>query len=155
MKCPYCGADESRVIDTREVGNGIRRRRECQACIQRYTTYESVVKVTLQVIKRDGRREDFDRNKLFEGIWRACTKRPIGAEVVENFVKEIENRLYSLGQAEVESRTIGEMVMEGLSRLDPVAYVRFASVYRSFTDLESLKREVDEMIERRTDAPEP
>ncbi|NLV73207.1 MAG: transcriptional repressor NrdR [Chloroflexi bacterium] len=155
MKCPYCGADESRVIDTREVGDGIRRRRECQACIQRYTTYESVVKVTLQVIKRDGRREDFDRNKLFEGIWRACTKRPIGAEVVENFVKEIENRLYSLGQAEVESRTIGEMVMEGLSRLDPVAYVRFASVYRSFTDLESLKREVDEMIERRTDAPEP
>jgi len=155
MKCPYCGADESRVIDTREVGDGIRRRRECQACIQRYTTYESVVKVTLQVIKRDGRREDFDRNKLFEGIWRACTKRPIGAEVVENFVKEIENRLYSLGQAEIESRTIGEMVMEGLSRLDPVAYVRFASVYRSFTDLESLKREVDEMIERRTDAPEP
>jgi len=148
MKCPYCGGMESRVIDTREVGDGIRRRRVCQTCEQRYTTYESVVKVTLQVVKRDGRRENFDRQKLFEGIWKACTKRPIASEAVEEMVEDIENHLYSLGQAEVESQLIGEMVMARLQKLDPVAYVRFASVYRAFTDLESLKREVDGMIER-------
>jgi transcriptional repressor NrdR len=148
MKCPYCGATESRVVDTREVGDGIRRRRECQACNQRYTTYEQVAKVNLFVVKRDGRREAFDRQKLFDGIWRACAKRPIASEDVEQLVGEIESGLYGLGQAEVPSRVVGEMVMERLKNLDGVAYVRFASVYRSFADLETLKREVDQMLER-------
>lgn len=148
MKCPYCGATESRVVDTREVGDGIRRRRECQNCGQRYTTYEQVAKVNLLVIKRDGRREAFDRQKLFEGIWKACAKRPISTEAIEQMVSDIEGALFGLGQAEVPSREVGEMVMERLRHLDGVAYVRFASVYRSFADLETLKREVDDMLER-------
>jgi transcriptional repressor NrdR len=148
MKCPFCGSTESRVIDTREVGDGIRRRRECQDCQQRYTTYEQVAKVTLLVVKRDGRREPFDRQKLFQGIWTACAKRPIPSEVIEDLVGDIESSLYGLGQSEVPSRVVGEMVMERLKRLDGVAYVRFASVYRSFADLEALKREVDGMLDR-------
>jgi transcriptional repressor NrdR len=139
---------ESRVVDTREVGDGIRRRRECQSCSQRFTTYEQIAKVNLLVIKRDGRRETFDRQKLFDGIWRACAKRPIASEEVESLVGEIEAALYSLGQSEVPSRVVGEMVMERLKKLDGVAYVRFASVYRSFADLETLKREVDQMLDR-------
>ncbi len=150
MKCPFCGATDSRVIDTREVGDAIRRRRECQECEQRYTTYEQVARVTLLVVKRDGRRENFDRQKLFEGIWKACAKRPVGSHQVEQLVEDIENHLYSLGQAEVSSASIGEMVMSRLKALDEVAYVRFASVYRSFADLETLKREVDDLLERGT-----
>jgi transcriptional repressor NrdR len=107
-----------------------------------------VAKVNLLVVKRDGRREAFDRHKLFEGIWKACAKRPIASEEIERLVADIESSLYGLGQAEVSSRTIGEMVMDRLRELDAVAYVRFASVYRSFADLETLKREVDEMLER-------
>jgi len=148
MRCPFCGSAESRVVDTREVGDGIRRRRECQECAQRFTTYEHIAKVNLLVIKRDGRRETFDRQKLFDGIWRACAKRPIASEDIENMVGEVEAALYSLGQNEVPSRVVGEMVMERLKGLDGVAYVRFASVYRSFADLETLKREVDEMLDR-------
>ena len=148
MKCPFCGSSESRVVDTREVGDGIRRRRECQSCGQRYTTYEHVAKVNLLVVKRDDRREPFDRQKLVEGISKACAKRPITSEDIERMVDDIESSLYSLRQSEVPSRVIGEMVMERLAKADPVAYVRFASVYRSFADLETLKREVDEMLER-------
>ncbi len=150
MKCPFCGSGQSRVMDTREVGDGIRRRRECQECRQRYTTYEHVAKVNLLVVKRDDRREAFDRQKLFEGIWKACGKRPIASKDIEHMVDQIESSLYSLGQSEVLSRVIGEMVMDRLSKMDPVAYVRFASVYRSFADLETLKREVDRMLERGT-----
>jgi len=149
MKCPYCGHTESRVVDTREVGDGIRRRRECLACRQRFTTYEQVARVNLLVIKRDGRREPFDRQKLYEGIRRACAKRPVSAERIEQVVSEIETSLYNLGQAEVSSRTIGEMVMERLREIDDVAYVRFASVYRSFADIQTLKREVDQIVEQR------
>ena len=148
MKCPFCGTAESRVVDTREVGAGIRRRRECQRCGQRFTTYEQVVKANLFVIKRDGRREPFDRQKLFEGIWKACAKRPIASEDIERLVGEVESALYGMGQPEVPSRVIGEMVMERLRKLDGVAYVRFASVYRPFADLEALKQEVDQMLER-------
>lgn len=148
MKCPYCGATDARVVDTREMADGIRRRRQCVSCKQRFTTHEQVVKVTLIVVKRDGRREAFDRKKLFDGIWRACAKRPVSAEDIEALVADIEARLYGLGQAEVPSRIIGEMVMDRLRTLDGVAYVRFASVYRSFADLETLKREVDQMLER-------
>lgn len=154
MKCPYCGGTDARVVDTREVGDGIRRRRQCQNCKQRYTTYEQVAKVTLMVVKRDGRREPFDRDKLADGIWKACAKRPVSSEDVENMVAEIEANLYGLGQAEVPSRIIGEMVMERLKAVDAVAYVRFASVYRSFADLETLKREVDDMLGRGV-APKP
>ncbi|MBC7316758.1 MAG: transcriptional repressor NrdR, partial [Chloroflexi bacterium] len=146
---PYCGHTKSRVIDTREVGDGIRRRRECLACRQRFTTYEQVARVNLLVIKRDGRREPFDRQKLYEGIRRACAKRPVSAERIEQVVSEIETSLYNLGQAEVSSRTIGEMVMERLREIDDVAYVRFASVYRSFADIQTLKREVDQIVEQR------
>lgn len=148
MRCPYCSSSNSRVIDTREVGDAIRRRRECQDCDQRFTTYERVAKVNLLVVKRDGRREPFDRQKLFEGIRRACTKRPVSTDTIERLVTNIETNLYNLGKSEVPSRQIGEMVIERLRDLDGVAYVRFASVYRSFEDLNAMKREVDEMVER-------
>ena len=147
MKCPFCGSSASRVVDTREVGDNIRRRRECQNCHQRYTTYEQKAKVNLFVAKRDGRREAFDRQKLFDGIWKACAKRPIASETVEDLVGDIESALYALGQSEVSSRAIGELVMDRLRDLDEVAYVRFASVYRSFADLEALKREVDDLLD--------
>lgn len=146
MLCPFCGADDSRVIDTRPVGDGIRRRRECQRCHQRFKTYEHVAKASLLVVKRDGRREEFDRQKLYEGLRKACAKRPISTETLNDVVDQVESRLYSLGQNEVPSRVIGELVMEKLKDLDGVAYVRFASVYRSFTDLEEMKREVDGLL---------
>jgi len=150
MPCPFCGAEDTRVIDTRQVGDAIRRRRECQACRQRFTTYERVAKASIMVVKRDGRREEFDREKLYEGLRRACAKRPISTEALDQVVDQIENRLCNLGQSEVPSRVIGEMVMERLKDLDGVAYVRFASVYRSFTDLEDLKREVDGLLRAQT-----
>ncbi|MGQ9681102.1 MAG: transcriptional regulator NrdR [Anaerolineae bacterium] len=146
MPCPFCGADDTRVIDTRQVGEGVRRRRQCQACHQRFTTYEYVARASLLVVKRDGRREEYDRSKLQEGLRKACAKRPISAETLDEVVEQIESRLYAMGQSEVPSRIIGEMVMERLRNLDAVAYVRFASVYRSFADLEDLKREVDGLI---------
>ncbi len=146
MPCPFCGAEDTRVIDTRQVGDAIRRRRECQACRQRFTTYERVARASILVVKRDGRREEFDRHKLYEGLRRACAKRPISTEALDQVVDQIENRLCNLGQVEVPSRVIGEMVMERLKDLDGVAYVRFASVYRSFADLEDLKREVDGLL---------
>ncbi len=149
MKCPYCGGADSRVLDTREVGDAIRRRRECQSCHQRFTTYEQVAKVNLLVVKRDGRREPFDRQKLFDGVLRACAKRPVSSEAIDELVSAVETSLYNLGKAEVSSRVIGEMVIERLRDLDEVAYVRFASVYRSFSDLEALKREVDDLMGRR------
>lgn len=149
MKCPYCAESDSRVIDTREVGDAIRRRRECLSCGQRFTTYERAASVSLMVVKRDGRREEFDREKLLEGILKACAKRPIAAEVVEGLAGEVEAELYKLGWAEVDSRLIGEMVMERLRKLDDVAYVRFASVYRRFADVESLAEEIEGLRERR------
>jgi transcriptional repressor NrdR len=149
MKCPYCGGVDSRVIDTREVGDTIRRRRECQGCRQRFTTHEQIAKVNLLVIKRDGRREPFDRQKLVEGVWRACTKRPVSTEAIEQLISGVETQLFNMGKAEVPSREIGELVMERLRALDEVAYVRFASVYRSFAGLEALKREVDDLIDSR------
>ena len=146
MPCPFCGADDTRVIDTRQVGEGIRRRRQCQVCHQRFTTYEYVARTSLLVVKRDGRREEYDRSKLHEGLRKACAKRPVSAETLDEVVDQIESRLYAMGQSEVPSRIIGEMVMERLREVDAVAYVRFASVYRSFADLEDLKREVDGLI---------
>ncbi len=147
MKCPYCGKKATKVIDTREVGEGIRRRRECKSCQQRFTTYERVATASLQVVKRDGRREPFDSGKLLKGILRACAKRPIPTETLEQMVKDIERDLYELGRAEVESEVIGRMVMEHLRELDDVAYVRFASVYRRFQDVDTLAEEIEEFKE--------
>ncbi len=147
MKCPYCAKKDTRVIDTREVGEGIRRRRECKNCQQRFTTYERVAKTSLLVVKRDGRREAFDGDKLLKGMLRACAKRPISTETLQEMAKDIERELYELGRAEVESEIIGKMVVQRLRELDDVAYVRFASVYRRFQDVDSLAEEIEDFKE--------
>jgi transcriptional repressor NrdR len=144
MRCPYC-AGSSRVVDTREVAEAIRRRRECDLCSQRFTTYERVSATNLQVVKGDGRREDFSRDKLLRGLRLACVKRPISTDALESITGDIEGKLYRLGKSEVASEVIGELVMERLRILDDVAYVRFASVYRRFTDLEVLADEIDRL----------
>ena len=148
MNCPYCGK-KSKVVDTRTAGEGIRRRRECKSCGQRFTTYERVAPIQLMVVKADGRREEFDRDKLLAGVSKACAKRPVSIEAIEEVVSGIEGKLYGRGEREVESRLIGEMVMERLQELDDVAYVRFASVYRRFADVESLAEEIERLLERK------
>jgi transcriptional repressor NrdR len=148
MKCPYCGK-KSMVVDTRSAGDSIRRRRECRTCGQRFTTYERLAPIRLVVVKNDGRREEFDRDKLLAGVVKACAKRPISIETIEDLVTGVEGKLYSRGEREVESRVIGEMVMERLRELDDVAYVRFASVYRRFADVESLAQEIEKLLERK------
>jgi len=147
VKCPYCGKKDTRVIDTRDIGEGVRRRRECKTCHQRFTTYERVAKTSLLVVKRDGRREAFDSEKLLSGILRASTKRPIPTEILQQLVQDIERALYQLGQAEVESELIGRMVINRLRELDDVAYVRFASVYRRFQDVDTLAEEIEDFKE--------
>jgi len=146
MKCPYCGREEDKVIDSRSVqeGKAVRRRRQCLSCGKRFTTYEYVENVSLTVVKNDGRREPFDRKKLQMGIELACKKRPVGFKKIDAMADEIEERLLALSKGEIESPLIGEMVMEKLRETDEVAYVRFASVYRKFQDkgqfLEELKK---------------
>lgn len=149
MKCPFCDADDSRVVDTRQVEAGIRRRRECNTCGKRFTTYEHVTGITPLVVKSDGRREEFDRQKLLVGVRKACAKRPIPAEAIENLVAHIEDTALGSGRAEISSKEIGQMALEGLRHLDEVAYIRFASVYLDFKDLESMKREVEKLLEHR------
>ncbi len=149
MHCPYCGHKDSHVIDSREAGEGIRRRRECLQCGLRFTTYERVQTTALSVVKRDGRREEFNRDKLTESIRLACAKRPLPTGSIDRVVNEIETQLQNLGRAEIPSRTIGEMVMGRLKDLDRVAYIRFASVYRDFADLETFREEVDAMLTAR------
>ena len=146
MKCTYCGWPESRVINSRELPDAIRRRRECQGCHRRYTTFERL-DTNLIVVKRDGRREEFDRRKLLAGISQACHKRPISVEQIQEIVGRVENELRGLGVPEVESQRIGEMVMSRLRLLDDIAYVRFASVYHRFQDMDSLMAEVEEFKE--------
>ena len=143
MRCPYCGYEDSRVIDSRDAGEGIRRRRQCLECGSRFTTYERAQATTLLVIKKDGRREEFNREKLIAGIRKACAKRPVSHETIEELVDDIEAQLHKLGKGEVATTTIGDMVMERLRQLDGVAYIRFASVYRAFADIEDLKQEAD------------
>jgi len=145
MKCPYCGFVGSKVVDSRGVGQGIRRRRVCLGCGRRFTTYERVENTTLLIIKKDKRREKFDREKLLNGIRKACEKRPLPTGTLEKVVDEIESELRGLGRAEVPSSVVGEMVMERLKKLDHIAYIRFASVYRDFADIGSLKQEVDSL----------
>jgi transcriptional repressor NrdR len=149
MRCPFCSSEDSRVIDTRSAGGGIRRRRECQDCNRRFTTYERVAALRLMVIKHDGRREPFDRDKIVKGIQIACAKRPIATEAIEELVSGIESELYHRGSREVTSREIGEMVMQNLRKLDEVAYIRFATIYRQFADVEDLADEIESLLERR------
>ncbi len=149
MKCPHCGKASSRVIDTRAVNDGIRRRRKCQNCGQRFTTYEQWASNDPLVVKSDGRREEFDRNKLLIGVRKACAKRPIASEDIERLVDQVKCQVYALGKAEVKSKVIGEMMLARLKQLDEIAYIRFASVYLPLDDLESIKLEVDRLLERR------
>jgi transcriptional repressor NrdR len=148
MKCPYCSASDSRVIDTRSSGERIRRRRECTSCQRRFTTYERVVLSNPMVVKRDGRREEFDPDKLARGIRKACAKRPVSMEDLEKLVDQVESAVQRMGRAEVPSSVIGDLVMERLKELDELAYILFASVYLPLTDLESMKHEVDRLLER-------
>ena len=144
MKCPYCGFSETRVLDSRESEDSdvTRRRRECEKCSKRFTTYERVEMLDLRIIKKDGRIESFDRNKVLRGVLKACEKRPIKIEKIEKLVDEIESELRKNETTEIQSKAIGEMVMEKLKELDKVAYVRFASVYKEFTDLKSFETEL-------------
>ena len=146
MKCPFCGGTESRVKDSRDIGDAIHRRRECEHCKGRFSTYERVEKFQLLVIKRDQRREPFDREKLYIGLRKACEKRPLPAGEIENAVEEIEQELYRLGKQEVASSVIGELVMEHLRSLDKIAYIRFASVYRSFADVQTMFEEMQSLL---------
>ena len=145
MKCPFCKTPDSRVVDSRaaEEGATIRRRRECLACGKRFTTYESVERVPLMVIKNDGRRETFDRNKLLNGLIRSCDKRDIAAEKIIKLAEKIEQEIRNTMEREIKARAIGERVMEHLKDFDEVAYIRFASVYRKFRDIEEFKKELE------------
>jgi transcriptional repressor NrdR len=147
MKCPFCGYEENKVVDSRssKEGRAVRRRRECLECEKRYTTYEYIENVPLIVSKKDNRREDFDRQKLLEGIKTACKKRPISIKKIESVVDKIVNRIENMGTNEVKSSQIGELVMEELHDLDEIAYVRFASVYRQFKDRNEFLEELKEL----------
>jgi transcriptional repressor NrdR len=148
MKCPYCGNDNSRVIDSRPADDNasIRRRRICDDCGKRFTTYEKVETIPLIIIKKDNNREAFDRNKVRSGVLRACHKRPVSADQIDSLVDEIENEISSLEEKEIPSDVVGELVMEKLKDLDPVAYVRFASVYREFKDVNTFMDELKGML---------
>ncbi len=151
MKCPYCNHNEDKVVDSRETAEAlaVRRRRECINCGRRFTTYEYVERTPLMVIKKDGRREPFNRQKILTGLLSACEKRPISMERLEKLVSDVENDLQKKFDQEVESRFIGELVMEKLAAFDDVAYVRFASVYRQFKDINQFMRELREILSKR------
>ncbi|MDO5713726.1 MAG: transcriptional regulator NrdR [Tissierellia bacterium] len=147
MKCPYCGYLDSKVVDTRPTEEGqIRRRRQCIKCNKRFTTYEKIDELAIRVIKKDGTRESFDRNKLLNGIVKSCEKRPVSASQVEEIVNEIERTIQNNLIIEISSHDLGEMVMDELKKVDEVAYVRFASVYRQFKDVESFMEELSEIL---------
>ena len=149
MKCPYCGYLESKVVDSRPADEGasIRRRRECLSCHKRFTTYETVESLPLMVIKKDGSRQSFDRNKVMSGVIRACEKRPVPYQSMEALAAEIEQILQNQMDREVSTARIGELVMERLKALDEVAYVRFASVYRQFKDINTFMNELNKLLE--------
>ncbi len=150
MKCPYCGESDSRVIDTTHEmqSGGIRRRRECLKCKQRFSTIERVVLNTPLVVKHDGRREPFDRQKLLSGLRLACAKRPIPSESLDRLVDSIEATIQATGKAEVPAKMIGDMTIAGLKDLDQVAYIRYAIVYLGLSDMEAVRREIDRILER-------
>jgi len=149
MRCPYCAFRDSKVTDSRATDDGIRRRRQCISCGERFTTFESVQLSVVQVVKKDGRREDFNREKILAGLRKACSKRAVSVAQLELMVAEIESRVMADGRAEVPSSFIGELAMELLRKTDHIAYIRFASVYRPFTDLESLKEAVEALEQGR------
>lgn len=153
MNCPFCNTPDTKVIDSRptEEGQAIRRRRECEACGKRFTTYEKIEEVLFMVVKKDGTREQFDRAKILNGIIRACQKRPVTLEQMEAIVVDIERSLSSQMEKEVSTEFIGNAVMEHLKNLDQVAYVRFASVYRKFTDVETFVSEIEKLVNSEKD----
>ena len=152
MKCPYCDFDTSKVVDSRpiEEGNSIRRRRECENCKKRFTTYEKIEQVNVMVVKKDGAREFFDREKILKGIIRSCEKRPISIKQMENIVIDIEKEIVNMMQREISSEEIGNLVMDKLKDIDEVSYVRFASVYRQFKDVNSFLDELKNIIEEKS-----
>ncbi|TMB83483.1 MAG: transcriptional repressor NrdR [Chloroflexi bacterium] len=156
MRCPRCNETGTRVIDSRDLegGSTIRRRRECEACAYRFTTYERPEGARLTVLKRDGSRQEFDRNKLQAGLLKALEKRPVTLERVEQAVDEIEGSIRSRGEAEISSKEIGRLATEALRDIDQLAYIRFASVYHSYEDIDTLKREVDRLMGQRQGTPE-
>ncbi len=149
MKCPFCGKENTRVIDSRpaEENNSIRRRRQCDECGKRFTTYEKIETIPLVVIKKDNNREPYDRSKLESGIIRSCHKRPVSMDQITAFVDEVENRIFNMEEKEIPSSKIGEIVMEQLKNLDQVAYVRFASVYREFKDVNTFMDELKKILD--------
>lgn len=149
MKCPFCNAADTRVIDSRPADDNasIRRRRQCETCGKRFTTYEKLETMPLMIVKKDNSREPYDRSKIEAGIIRSCHKRPVSSEQISNLVDQIENALFAKEEREISSSVIGELVMEKLKDLDPVAYVRFASVYREFKDVDTFMQELTKLLE--------
>jgi len=148
MRCPYCKHDESKVIDTtHDARGGVRRRRECENCGQRFSTYERPILATPLIIKQDGTREEFDREKLARGIRISCAKRPVSAADIDRLIGEIESVLQAMGRSEVSSRVVGDMVIAGLKELDQIAYIRYAIVYLGLDDLKSIRHEIDRLLE--------
>lgn len=156
VNCPFCGYQDSKVVDSRDVNDGIRRRRQCQRCDARFTTYERLQLTGFFVVKKDQRREEFSRDKLLTGIRKACEKRPLPSGTVDKVADDIEAGLYRSGKLEIPSAVIGDLVMEKLKSLDHIAYLRFASVYREFTDITTLKEVVDTLVSgESTASPSP
>jgi len=148
MRCPYCENERSKVVDTtHDTRGGVRRRRECLSCEQRFSTYERPILATPLLIKQDNTREEFDREKLIRGIRIACAKRPVSATDIERLVGEIESTLQSMGRSEVSSRVVGDMVIAGLKKLDLIAYIRYAIVYLGLDDLTSIRSEIDRLLD--------
>lgn len=150
MKCPFCGKENTRVIDSRPAddGSSIRRRRQCDECSKRFTTYEKVEAIPLVVIKKDNNRESYDRSKVEAGVYRSCHKRPISVDQINTLVDEVENAVFNMEEKEIPSSVIGQLVMEKLRDLDPVAYVRFASVYREFKDVNTFMSEIKKILDK-------
>ncbi|MCR5607520.1 MAG: transcriptional regulator NrdR [Lachnospiraceae bacterium] len=148
MKCPYCGEENTRVIDSRPADDGasIRRRRQCDKCSKRFTTYEKVEAIPLVIIKKDQSREPYDRSKIEKGVFRSCHKRPVSVEQIRNLVDDVENEIYAMEKKEIASEVIGELLMEKLKVLDAVAYVRFASIYREFKDVNTFMDEIRKIL---------
>ena len=148
MRCPHCGHERSRVIDTsRDSRGGVRRRRKCQNCLRRYSTYERPILAAPLLIKQDGTREEFDREKLIKGIRTASAKRPVSAADIDRLVGEVEATLQTMGRTEVPSRVVGDIVISGLKELDQITYIRFASVYQKLNDLQAIRNEIDRLLE--------
>ncbi len=150
MKCPYCNEDDTKVIDSRpaEDNSAIRRRRQCESCGKRFTTYEKLETMPLMVVKKDGTREVYDRSKIEAGILRSCHKRPVSSQQIDELINEVESRVFNMEEKEVATSVIGEMVINGLKELDEVAYVRFASVYREFKDVNTFIDEIGKLLKK-------